>query len=265
MSNFITVNLAPAEELENPYWYVPDLVTLLVVAMISYFIINSSLQQLRDEIEVANIEAEELTRQSVTLKSKTKRFDELNKFKENLIQKRDAVERITSSKLDRYIPIIILENIQNLKPDGIWLSSIAFMQTENGTVSSNNKTTDLSLDKPEDYNLVTIEGSGFDNMLIAEFIMNLKSTLNQTSDKSDLRSLVYFDEMMIHNTVDETNTLQLEPTRDSQSSKEIIENYMVDSKRFKISFRFKEKESEQKEVDLKISKILSNMKSKRHL
>ena len=28
MKNLVRINLAPSEELENPYWYIPDTVTL---------------------------------------------------------------------------------------------------------------------------------------------------------------------------------------------------------------------------------------------
>ena len=130
MSKLIKINLAPPEELENPLWFIPDVAAFIVVAMISYFIVDSSLEKIRDEIELANIQAQELSDQNVRLKSQIKRFDELNNIKENLTRKRDAVEKITSSSLDRYLPIIILEHIQNLKPEGIWLKNISFMKTE---------------------------------------------------------------------------------------------------------------------------------------
>ena len=87
------------------------------------------MQKIREEIEVAQIQGEELRQQNNMLKNKITRYDELNVIKEDLTKKRDAVEKITSSKLDRYLPVIILESIQNLKPEGIWLNSISFMNT----------------------------------------------------------------------------------------------------------------------------------------
>ena len=130
MKNLVRINLAPSEELENPYWYIPDTVTFILIGLISYFIVDGSLQKIREEIEVAQIQGEELRQQNNMLKNKITRYDELNVIKEDLTKKRDAVEKITSSKLDRYLPVIILESIQNLKPEGIWLNSISFMNTD---------------------------------------------------------------------------------------------------------------------------------------
>ena len=267
MSKLIKINLAPPEELENPLWFIPDVAAFIVVAMISYFIVDSSLEKIRDEIELANIQAQELSDQNVRLKSQIKRFDELNNIKENLTRKRDAVEKITSSSLDRYLPIIILEHIQNLKPEGIWLKNISFMKTEENNElaavntqsagATNNNTGNFS--EGPNYNVVRIDGSGFDNMLIAEFILNLKSTMNQEFDESDLRSLVYFDDVVIHSTKTNVKDLKLEQNLDN---KIVISKYLVDINDFSISFKFKEKKKSAKEIDQRLSKILSKMKMK---
>ena len=177
MKNLVRINLAPSEELENPYWYIPDTVTLILVGLISYFIVDGSLQKIREEIEVAQIQGEELRQQNNMLKNKITRYDELNVIKEDLT-KRDAVEKITSSKLDGYLPVIILESIQNLKPEGIWLNSISFMNTDEDVeedlaadsekvVKKRNQTRLHMMKIKQNFNLVKIEGQGFDNMLIA--------------------------------------------------------------------------------------------------
>ena len=276
MKNLVRINLAPSEELENPYWYIPDLATFILVGLISYFIVDASLQKIREEIEVAQIQGEELRQQNNMLKSKIKRYDELNVIKADLTKKRDAVEKITSSKLDRYLPVIILESIQNLKPEGIWLNSIAFMNTdetveENSSQQSDkdskNKDAEASNQEPKDenYNLVKIEGQGFDNMLIAEFILNLKSTFNQDPEASDLRSLVYFDDMIIHNTTKSSRDLSIEQKLESDPTKILLSKYSIDINTFSISFKFKERESNRKEIDLRISNILSNMNKNKRL
>ncbi len=276
MKNLVRINLAPSEELENPYWYIPDLATFILVGLISYFIVDASLQKIREEIEVAQIQGEELRQQNNMLKSKIKRYDELNVIKADLTKKRDAVEKITSSKLDRYLPVIILESIQNLKPEGIWLNSIAFMNTdetveENSSQQSDkdskNKDAEASNQesKDENYNLVKIEGQGFDNMLIAEFILNLKSTFNQDPEASDLRSLVYFDDMIIHNTTKSSRDLSIEQKLESDPTKILLSKYSIDINTFSISFKFKERESNRKEIDLRISNILSNMNKNKRL
>ena len=96
-------------------------------------------------------------------------------------------------------------------------------------------------------------------MLIAEFILNLKSTFNQDPEESDLRSLVYFDDMMIHNTTNLSKTITIPQQQDSFLSKKIETKYPININTFSISFKFKERESNRRELDLKISNILSNM------
>lgn len=271
MKKLVRINLAPAEELENPYWYIPDTLALVLVAILSYFIVDGSLEKIREEIEVAQIQGEELRQQNNMLKSKITRFDELNVIKADLIKKRDAVEKITSSKLDRYLPVIILESIQNLKPEGIWLNSISFMNTGDAELVDEPAEKDKDAvasyeeEKAEDYNLVKIEGQGFDNMLIAEFILNLKSTFNQDPEASDLRSLVYFDDMIIHNTTKSSKDLDVKQALESDPSKVLVSKYSIDINTFSISFKFKERDSNKKEIDLRISNILSNMNKKKRL
>ena len=96
-------------------------------------------------------------------------------------------------------------------------------------------------------------------MLIAEFILNLKSTMNQEFDESDLRSLVYFDDVVIHSTKTNVKDLKLEQNLDN---KIVISKYLVDINDFSISFKFKEKKKSAKEIDQRLSKILSKMKMK---
>lgn len=271
MRKLIRINLAPVEELENPYWYAPDAALLLFVILLSYFVVDARLDKIRDEIEVARIQNDELIQQNQILQSKITRFDELNKIKVDLSKKRDAVERITSSKLDRYLPVIILESIQNLKPDGIWLSSISFMNTDEQAQNSaeliegDQQEQPEEKKQPESYNLVRIDGKGFDNMLIAEFILNLKSTFNQEPEPLDLRSLVYFDDMVIHNTKKSSKDLTIEQPVDTDPTKIISSTYKIDINSFSISFRFKERRNDVNNIDLRISNILSNINKTKRL
>ena len=264
MKKMIKINLAPAEELENPLWFVPDVAAICLVAMLSYFIVDLNLEKIREEIDEANIQSEELVSQNIRIKAQAKRFDELDTVRLDLLRKKEAVEKITSSKLDRYLPIIILENIQNLKPDGIWLHSISFMNSNSENKAENQMLEPVNTKGPksqlagnvntanfhqdDNYNVVKIDGSGFDNILISEFITNLKSTINQEFDKTDLRSLVYFDDVTIHNSKTDSRELNIEQALDD---KVVIAKYNIDINKFSISFRFKEKQGSEKEMDLK--------------
>lgn len=171
----IKVNLCPVEELENQYWYTLDVVVALVLAVGAYIGVQQYLDQVRQEIDkVANDVAslDESTRQ---LEPELKHFENLNQDIGKLNTKLGALQSITVSKISKYKPVVVIEHLQNLKPDGVWFDSVTF-----------------GVESPEHF---VIKGQAFDNILVAEFMTGIRATESQEFDNSDVRTQVFFNQM----------------------------------------------------------------------
>lgn len=214
----ITINLTPIEELEDPRWWLPDVAAFLLIAGISLGAVYFYISSLEAEIGVRQAEKQRLIEETGKLEADVSRFNDLNAKIVALDSKRDSLQRITESKLVRYLPIILLENIQNLKPDGVWFKSVGFVEKKaegNGNAippppppppggdpsgappaglppmadgAGSGKSYPLTLE---------ISGNARDNVLVAEFMMALKATQNQKFEKSDLRTQLFFSEVGI--------------------------------------------------------------------
>ncbi len=172
----IKINLAPIDELESPYWYLPELIMAIVVVAVSWFSINYYLDAVRDEITDVNsqTDAKQLAFQEIT--KDTAKYDQLDKDIKALNEKLDSLKNITVSKISRFKPVILLEHLQNLKPAGIWFNYVS-------------DTTEK--------NRLTVVGKAFDSLLVAEFMTAMAATKIQELDPSDLRTQVYFNEVRL--------------------------------------------------------------------
>ena len=196
----ITINLAPPEELESPYWYLPDLAAVAVVVILGSFGWDMVLDQTKAEIESLNNEASSYSQSYQEVSSELKRFNDLNKQIEELGQKKRALENITKSKLVRYMPVILLESIQVLKPDGLWVDSIRFFEEggDNAEGEGIPEAKVISVAPGENYPFsIEILGNSFDNIILSEFLIALKATQNQEFEKDDLRTQIYFSQVDI--------------------------------------------------------------------
>ncbi|WP_141731590.1 PilN domain-containing protein [Oligoflexus tunisiensis] len=212
----IKINLTPVEELENPYWWIPDLSVLLVILLLSLggvYIYVSSV-----EAEIAALEADKnrMAAETQALASEVERYNSLNQKIELLESKKFSLKRITESKLVRFLPIILLENIQNLKPSGVWLTALAFIDKKadgqqapppdmNQPMAANGAAPGapqaaIPLDGAgaEYPFVIEISGSATSNVQIAEFMMALKTTQNQAYEKSDLRTQLFFSDVALN-------------------------------------------------------------------
>lgn len=174
----IKINLAPLDELESPYWYAPDLATLALFGLIGYFVASSFLSGIQMETEELRQQTASFTENNNRLAPELTRFDTLGKEISELNTRVEALKKITESRISRYHPIIVLEHLQNLKPEGIWFRTV--------TLSGGNQ--------------IKLIAKGLDNLQIADFITALLSTKGQALDVSDLRSQVFFDSMRLEHT-----------------------------------------------------------------
>ena len=129
------------------------------------------LGQIQDEIVRVDEERRDFEKSYRRLKPDLERFAQLTKEVEQLKKKLNSLKQITVSKIARYKPIIILEHLQNLKPEGVWFTH---------------------LKDESDNSIIRLTGRSFDNLLVAEFLSALLATRLQEVDSTDIRTQVYF-------------------------------------------------------------------------
>ncbi|MEZ4742704.1 MAG: hypothetical protein R3B45_09685 [Bdellovibrionota bacterium] len=169
----IKINLAPIDEIESPYWYIPEVAMFVLCLALSWFAAQYYLDGIKDNIANFEREIAEKNEAFRTISKATARYAALDKDIEKLNEKLNALQKITISKIARFLPIILLEHVQNLKPEGIWFNYIS---------------------DDSEKNILTIVAKSFDSLLVAEFMSALDSTKLQEVDPSDLRTQVYFDQ-----------------------------------------------------------------------
>jgi hypothetical protein len=167
----IRINLLPIEELESPYWYVPDATVLAITFLAMWFGISSYSGSLRTARETSIAEKAKYEESYTKIQAELTEFKGLETKIGALRNKIKALQDITTSKLTRLKPLIVLEHLQNIKPEGIWFS----------TVKINHSPANIQ-----------VEGRSFDNLLVAEFLAAIESTRTQEAVESDLRSQVFF-------------------------------------------------------------------------
>lgn len=172
----IKINLAPPLELENKYWYVPELTIFALILCGSLLGTEFYVGTVEREIADYRVETDQLRRNTKRLRVDVERYAQINAQLDVLKEKIKAIERITVSKIARYLPIVLLEHLQNLKPEGVWFTSLA--DDSKGSQ-------------------IKISGGAFDSLLIAEFLSALEETKQQDFDPTDIRTQVYFPSVFL--------------------------------------------------------------------
>lgn len=173
----IRVNLAPREELDSQFWFMPDVLLLLVVFLVANAVVEGQLTGLQDEVAQTMASRDDYNERAQKIQPELEKFKNLGKDKENLLVKLRALQAITGSRIAKFKPLIAIEHLQNLKPDGVWLQSLSVEDTQVG-----------------------LDALALDNILVAEFITALKSTQFQDIDPSDLRTQVFFSNVTLSGT-----------------------------------------------------------------
>ncbi len=221
----IKVNLTPFEELDNPRWWIPDALALAVIILLTFGGVYLYIDSIEREIAAEEVEKQNMVTETANLQGEVSKFNDMNKKIAALDNRKNSLKRITESKLIRYLPVILMENIQNLKPDKVWLKGIAFVDRKKDELGAPPTpppappapaptdgsappppaaapvTAGVDLSRaPKNVDFpVTIEitGSAADNVAIAEFMLSLKGTQNQSFEKSDLRTQLFFSDVGI--------------------------------------------------------------------
>lgn len=258
----ISINLAPVEELEDPLWWVPDALVVSLVLLMTYGFVYLYLDQTRERIVELQQSSAQIQSEINAIQPEVNRYNDLSAKINNLESKKRSLQRITESKLVRYLPVVLLEHLQTLKPDGLWFKSIAFVEpalrtNSQGATGDETESQDSQNTQPA-ANLfdnrggeypVTIEvtGNAFDNIIIAEFMTSLSSTQMQTFDKSDIRSQLFFSDVGLS-----FSEVRRQPGEIGNVTP-ILE--------FQLSLKFKERTSENQGFNEKVADYIRELKN----
>ena len=190
----ITVNLCPIDELENQYWYVPDLVVLVLVGIMAFAGVNYYHDGMREEMDKLTAEQQSKTESVTKLMPDLERFKNLGSEISELDSKVKALQAITVSHVAKYKSLIVLEHLHNLKPDGVWLNSLR-IGSEGKKAEAPVGAQALNPEKTAEDETFEINGQAYDNILTAEYITAIRSTGSQDADAADPRTLIYFSDL----------------------------------------------------------------------
>ncbi len=169
----LRVNLGSSGESDEKhvsYWYLFDLIVLIVVVLAGYLGIQQYMVIAKAGIGVIESETRSIRDSIAKLQQSIGRYDTIESDIKQLNNKLQAIKAITVSAFEKYKLIIVLEHLQILQPSGVWYNSLQ--------VKENN---------------VSIKGAAFNNILVAEFLTALESTKTQEVDPVDLRTFIYFE------------------------------------------------------------------------
>lgn len=170
----ITIQLAPPSELEDKLWFIPDVTILVLITAISWWGIINYMDTLKQEVDDLVDEKIKLVDSTKRLSADLKRYDEMNVKIKDLENKILSLNSITSSATSRFKSVILLEHLQNLKPEGVWFHALKD-DSEKG--------------------LIYLKAGAFDHLLVAEFMTSLTSTKFQEADPSNPRTQIFFSEL----------------------------------------------------------------------
>jgi small-conductance mechanosensitive channel len=172
----IKINLTPLDELDNPFWYVPDFVAMSLAGVACWFYMSSSVEEKLMQVEELQSETAQIQSSYDNIAQDLEKFKNLENEVNNLQGKIAALKQITVSKLSKYESVVLLEHLQTLKPDGLWYEKIEVK-------SANRK--------------VEAIGRSFDPILVAEFMGSLYETKTQKVEPTDLRTQLFFSDVKI--------------------------------------------------------------------
>ena len=278
----IKINLAPAGEFDSPLWWVPDAVTFVVAVgammLASYLFLSS----VRSEIDIIDAERVKLDQDNQTLKADVDRYAALSKEITELQRIKDSYSRITETKLARYLPIIILEHLQNLKPQGVWFTRVNFLADDPTKAVGVNPVTGTPADasaapgapgahggangsppgtpaattpKPEvsesrDH-MISLTGNALNNVILGEFMTLIQATENQEFDPADLRSQAFFKAVNLG--FSKSRKLAMGNQNDKSQGGE---NASVDIVEFEVRIPYNERVGAQAPINMKLSQLL---------
>ena len=164
----LKIQLCPESELENHLWWVLDVASFVLCGAIVYLAAIIALNSIRDDIAVTTGTSLNWATQLQKIGPSVEKFKGLDVEVALLNRKIDALKHITVSRIDKVLPIVVAEQLQTLRPEGLWFHSMAYREDKT----------------------LTMKGSSNDSLLISEFLLGLRETMNPETITSDIRTQI---------------------------------------------------------------------------
>lgn len=171
----IRTQLCPLGELENKNWWYIDAAFLMAMVVVLYMFVGVILDEKREETQVLITKKAKWEQDLEAKKPALEKFKTLNEEMDMLNRKIGALKKITTSKLDKVKPLVALDQLQTLWLDGVWYESLEY-----------------SVD-----GITKIRGAALDSMLIGEYMLGVRESMNLETKNDDLRTQIGFADVSI--------------------------------------------------------------------
>ncbi|MCX6118389.1 MAG: hypothetical protein NT027_12660 [Proteobacteria bacterium] len=171
----LKIQLCPIGELENKQWWIPDAASILAVLLVSWIGLDQVIGSVNEEIVRLNVTADDWTGQIAKLNPLIEKYKGLDAETAVLKKKIDVISRITVNKMDKVLPLVVLEQLQILKPAGLWYRDLEFLDDKK----------------------VKINAASRESLLVSEFLLGLRETMNPATWNSDIRTQIGYQNVQI--------------------------------------------------------------------
>ena len=171
----IRTQLCPAGELEDKRWWTVDVAVLVICGLCFFLLVNSYIDSKREDIQALSAKQAKWQQELQTKKPSVEKFKNLKTEMELLNKKIGALKLITTSKIDKVKPLIALDQLQTLWIDGVWYNELEYKA--DGTT--------------------TIKGFGNDSLMVGEYMLGIRETMNVDTVNDDMRTQVGFADVIL--------------------------------------------------------------------
>lgn len=158
LKDSVRLNLLPTEEKKiekkQILSFVEAGVALLPVVLVLAFSITSQMR-IKKKIKAVSTELKQIKEEERGLKSKIKELELLEKRKKDIGSKIAIIDGLSKG---RYVPVTLLDEINRLVPDGLWLTRLDAVPENEGVFD------------------VKVKGATFSMFRVADFLSNLMSS-----------------------------------------------------------------------------------------
>lgn len=193
----LKIQLCPESELENEHWYTYDVLLLVVLSLIGWVAASFWLANLKQETERLNSVASSWEAQIEETQPLINKFNNLDADIALLNKKIEIIKRITAAHPEKVKPIVVLEQLQTLRPDGLWYLT-------------------MTLDEADHLH---ITGASTDSILISEFLLGVRETMNPDTWTDDIRTQIGFETIALK---------EMKRTQGDSDLKDVGENLTFD-------------------------------------
>jgi hypothetical protein len=179
----LKINLVPFEELEDKHWYLPDLIIYLILGSVSWWAFTSYVDSFNLAIAQTQTQIDETTHSLESLQPSLTRYNSLLAESQTLQEQLLSLRHVTTAKIPRYRPVILMEMLQKLKPEGLWFKALA-EKTASGTLS--------------------ISGESYDTLLVAQFIAALNAHRSSGAIATAPEHGIYFSRVNLQQLSDQS-------------------------------------------------------------